>query len=78
MKVIFSLPCLYLGVIVALFARAPIMLSLPIALLIMYGMQRLSSSVVTPPGLRTMGVHKTPYLAGIFTGSAIWTTVHCT
>jgi hypothetical protein len=77
MKAIFTLPCAYLGIIFRLFSMAPILLSIPINLIIMYGGYKVSAALLTPPNLRKQGVHKTPYLAGIFFGSAFLTILHC-
>lgn len=77
MKAIFALPSIYIGVIFRLFSVAPVMISVPINLVIMYGGQKASSSLLCPPNIRKQGIHKTPYLAGIFFGSAVWTVLHC-
>lgn len=77
MKLIFLLPYFYIGIVILLFSVAPIMIALPINMITVYGCHRLGSSVIMPPSMRIRGMQKTPYLAGIFSGSAFWTLFHC-
>lgn len=76
LRAIFLLPYAYIGIAIKLFAVAPIMISLPISAVLFYALQQLCANVLTPYAVRGQGVHKTPFLAGIFSGSAFWTTLH--
>lgn len=71
-KAIFIVPHIYIGLILLIFSRAPIVLSLPLSTIILYSSQKLVSSLQD----EGQSIHQTPYLSGIFAGSAFWTTLH--
>lgn len=77
MKLIYLIPFVYIGTVIQLFALAPVMIALPVNAVMIYGLQRMATSILTPPNMRSLGIHKTPYLAGIFSGSGFWTMAHC-
>ncbi|ORY83917.1 ankyrin repeat-containing domain protein [Protomyces lactucae-debilis] len=71
-KAIFSLPHLVIGIVLLLFSRASIIIALPVNILVVLTCQKIEAGLQG----KEQSIHQTPYLAGIFAGSAFWTTLH--
>ncbi len=75
-KTMFVLPIGLLYTTLQLSAVAPIFISLPISMILWYSVQQLINKLLVSSAGSSNGVQQTPYLAGIFFASALWTGVH--